>query len=114
MRLRRYVWLLIANLAITGAEAVPAGSHCEDTIIPRIHREPVPSAAIATIGYSKRLQILEIEFLNGAIYRYTEVPRSVHQELMSAKSKTHYYLENIKGNYPSTRIRKWQTREASN
>lgn len=112
-------WLsILIALGIATARAVtaaPTESHNQpDQVVSRIPRDPVPSSAIAAVGYSKRRQILEIEFLNGAIYRYTGVPRSVHQKLMTAPSKTHYYLEFIKGNYPSLRIRKWHPREARN
>jgi hypothetical protein len=70
-----------------------------------IPRELVVSKGIASIGYSKRLHILEIEFVNGAVYRYLQVAPSVHRDLMSADSKARYYDANIKGNYPSVRVR---------
>ena len=70
-----------------------------------IPRESVVSKGIASIGYSKRLHILEIEFVNGAVYRYLQVAPSVHRDLMSADSKARYYDANIKGNYPSVRVR---------
>ena len=70
-----------------------------------IPREKVVSNVIASVGYSKRLHILEIEFVNRAIYRYLEVAPSVYRELMSVDSKTRYYDTNIKGNYPSARVR---------
>lgn len=71
----------------------------------RIPRESVDSKVIASIGYSKRRHILEIEFVNGAIYRYLEVAPSVYRELMAADSKARYYDANIKGSYPSVRVR---------
>ncbi len=91
-----------------GASAEPRDGSSK--INSRIPREPVSSSAIASVGYSKRLQILEIEFVNGAIYRYLGVPRSVHHKLMAAESKARFYDEKIKGNYKSFRVREWQTR----
>ena len=70
-----------------------------------IPREPISSKGIASIGYSKRLHILEIELMNRAVYRYLEVAPSVHRELMAAESKASYYDRNIKGNFPSVRVR---------
>jgi KTSC domain len=70
-----------------------------------IPRESVVSKGIASIGYSKRLHILEIEFVNGAVYRYLQVAPSVHRDLMTADSKARYYDANIKGNYPSVPVR---------
>jgi hypothetical protein len=64
-----------------------------------IPHQSVASKGIASVGYSKRLHILEIEFVNGAVYP------SVHRDLMAADSKARYYDRNIKGNYPSVRVR---------
>jgi hypothetical protein len=88
------LFLCFSELAIADP---PVTSH--------IRRRPVVSKGIVSIGYSKRLHVLEIEFVNGAIYRYTQVAPSVHRELMAAGSKARYYDANIKGNYPSVRVR---------
>ncbi|HEX4637888.1 MAG TPA: KTSC domain-containing protein [Chthoniobacterales bacterium] len=80
-------------------------SDAHNPVISHIPRESVDSSVIASVGYSKRRHILEIEFSNGAIYRYLEVPPSIFRELMSAESKARYYVGNIKGSYPSIRVR---------
>jgi len=80
-------------------------SAARTAVTSHIPRESVTSKGIASIGYSKRLHILEIEFVNGAVYRYLQVAPSVHRDLMSADSKARYYDANIKGNYPSVRVR---------
>ena len=92
--------LLIAN-SLDSNTAGPART----AVTSHIPRESVASKAIASIGYSKRLHVLEIEFVNGAVYRYLQVAPSVHRDLMSADSKARYYDANIKGNYPSVRVR---------
>ena len=81
-------------------------SDARNPIISHIPRERVTSNAIASIGYSKRRHVLEVEFVNGAIYRYLEVPPSVYRDLINAESKARYYDANIKGNYPSARVRR--------
>lgn len=73
--------------------------------ISHIPHHPIGSTAIASIGYSKRRHILEIEFVNGAVYRYLDITPDVYRELMIADSKTRYYDFNIRGNYASIRIR---------
>jgi hypothetical protein len=83
------------------AEPSPTPNH----IISRIPRQPIESTAIAKIGYSKRRHILEIEFVNGAIYRYLDVEPSVYHELMSADSKARFYDSNIRRHYRSIPIR---------
>ena len=74
-------------------------------IVSHIPHAPVVSAGIAAIGYSKRRHILEIEFVNGAVYRYIQVSPDVYRELMTAPSKARYYDRNVRGKYLSVRIR---------
>ncbi len=95
------VWLLL----FVCASRLLIASAARTTVTSHIPRKAVASKGIASIGYSKRLHILEIEFVNGAVYRYLEVASSVHRELMAADSKARYYDRNIKGNYPSARVR---------
>ena len=79
------------------------------THISHIPREAITSTALAAVGYSKRLHILEIEFLNGGLYRYLNVPPSIYGELMAAESKARYYDANIKGSYRCFRLRSAKT-----
>ena len=91
----------IAVVAVASAEPSPTPSH----IISRIPRQPVESTAITKIGYSKRRHILEIEFVNGAVYRYLDVPVTVYRDLMSSESKTRFYDSNVKRHYRSVLVR---------
>src|SRR5207253_6866093 len=104
MRVKFVLWSCLAALA--------ASAPCQENniaalsaITSHIPRECVISNAIASIGYSQRRRIVEIEFVNGAVYRYLEVAPSVYRELMAADSKARYYDANIKGSYPSVRVR---------
>ena len=93
-----------------GADSTQAGdSH---RIVSHIPREPVYSSAIAKIGYSKRRHSLEIEFVNGAVYRYLGVPPAVYRDLMSAASKAQFYDFHVKGHYRSVSIRPPQKQQA--
>ena len=74
-------------------------------ITSHIPHERIQSLGIAEVGYSKRQHLLEIEFANGAIYRYVDVPPSVYRDLISAESKARYYDSNIRRNYRSVRVR---------
>ena len=96
--------ILIVISADTWAEPAPTPNH----ITSRIPRQPVQSTAIAKVGYSKRRHILEIEFVNGAVYRYFDVPFSMYCELMSAESKARFYDSNIKKHYRSALVRQRQ------
>lgn len=115
MRIPRLLSIFVAcYAAIAPASAVPVGSRAPpDRIVARIPRKPVGSSAIAGIGYSKRLHILDIEFRNGAIYRYFDVSQQAYRHLMKAESKTRYYLQNIKGKYRSAKVRSWRKKGAA-
>ena len=103
-------FLFILSALATLALAKPSGSD-SNAIVSHIPRERVQSSGLASIGYSKRRHILEIEFNNGAVYRYVDVPPSVYRDLVSAESKTRYYVLNIRRNYGFVRV---QTRVKDN
>ena len=98
---------LVAGFLVlaTILSAAPAKPTEETRIVSRIKRVPIESKALAAVGYSKKLRALEIEFHNGAIYRYRDVAPQVHTALMQAPSKARFYHENIKGKYRSLRVR---------
>jgi hypothetical protein len=75
-------------------------------IVSRIKRHAVQSTALASVGYSKRLHALEIEFRNGAIYRYLDVDPAIYHELMTASSKARYYDEKVRRKYRSLHVRR--------
>ena len=96
-----------ALVVVAWAEPSPTPNH----ITSRIPRQSVQSTAIAKVGYSKRRHILEIEFVNGAVYRYFDIPFSVHRDLMSAESKARFYDSNIRKHYRSVLVRQRQKQE---
>ena len=86
-------------------QADPAPAPEPVGIVSRITRVPVESTALATVGYSKRLHALEIEFRNGAIYRYLDVTPDVYDALLQARSKARFYDQNIRHKYRSLHVR---------
>ena len=98
-------WSTLIAALVLAVTALRAADQSADAIVSRIHRQPVDSAAIAAIGYSKRLHALEIEFRNGAIYRYLEVPIEIHHALMAAESKARFYDHNIRGRFRSLHVK---------
>ena len=68
-------------------------------------RITVVSSNISSVGYDLQGRILEIEFLNGSIYRYFHVSEGVYRGLMSAPSHGQYFDTYIKnGGYSYTRV----------
>jgi hypothetical protein len=98
-----------AVVAFAWTEPSPTPGH----IVSRILRQPVESSAIAKVGYSKRYHILEIEFINGGVYRYLDLPDTVYRDLMAAESKTRFYDSNIKRHYRSVLVRSRQKKRGS-
>ena len=64
-----------------------------------MERVPVMSSTIVAIGYDSATQLMEIEFNTGAVYEYSGVPASVHEEFMASASKGQYLHTNIKNGY---------------
>ena len=114
----RRAWIVVlAAMAIpivSGSSADPVKPNDSKRIVSHISREPVHSSAIAKVGYSKRRHILEVEFVNGAIYRYLDVPLPVYRDLMSAESKARFYDLNVRRHYWSVRVRPRQTEQTGN
>jgi len=69
-----------------------------------MQRIPVKSSNLHSIGYDEGSQILEIEFLNGSVYEYSEIPKELHEGLMAAPSHGKYYNQHIKGEFPSKKL----------
>lgn len=76
-------------------------------------RTPVQSQCLASVGYSPRRQVLEVEFVaSGAVGQYSDVPASVYQELMATPSKGRYYGSHIRGHYPYQQTKAPKPRQA--
>jgi len=67
-------------------------------------RVPVDSSNLASIGYDESTQTLEIEFKNGGLYQYFDVPASVHTELLGSDSLGSYFSHQIRSSYRYTRM----------
>jgi hypothetical protein len=61
-----------------------------------IQRVSVPSTVIPTIGYDADQRILEIEFHNGAVYQYFDVPQYVYDDLKTAEIPGRYFNQHIR------------------
>jgi lysyl-tRNA synthetase class 2 len=109
----QWIVLVFCILVVVRTVAFAEPSPTPNRIVSRIPRQTVESMAIAKIGYSKRRHILEIEFVNGAVYRYLHVPATVYRDLMSSESKARFYDSNIRRHYHSVLIRAQQKERAS-
>ena len=70
-----------------------------------MNRRIVSSSNIRSVGYLSESQILEIEFQNGAIYHYINMPEAVYRGLLLADSKGSYFYKHIRGQYTTRRVK---------
>ncbi|RZK33075.1 MAG: KTSC domain-containing protein [Hymenobacter sp.] len=70
-----------------------------------MERQYVTSSNLRSVGYSAEERILEIEFVNGTLYEYYEVPESEYQYLIQASSCGRYFNMNIRDSYEHNQLR---------
>jgi hypothetical protein len=68
-----------------------------------MQRAFVESTTLRSAGHDPKSAVLELQFRNGALYRYFLVPQQVYRDLMGASSKGAYFNQNIRGRYPYQR-----------
>jgi KTSC domain-containing protein len=68
-----------------------------------MRRTTIDSSAIASVGYDRGREELEVEFRSGNVYRYFHVPEEVYEGLLRSSSKGRYFGEHIRGQYDSAR-----------
>lgn len=66
--------------------------------------KPVSSSNIQAVGYDESTETLRIQFTNGSIYEYRNVPIVVCNDFMQASSLGAYLNRNIRNNYPYEKI----------
>ena len=62
-------------------------------------RNPVTSSNVVSVGYDDASLVLEVEFKQGRVYQYLDVPRSHYEGILSAASPTGYLNDNVKPYY---------------
>jgi hypothetical protein len=59
---------------------------------------------LKTVGYDTVTLTLEIEFDDGNVYQYFDVPEAIHTELISAPSQGKFFNSQIKGSYRYAKV----------
>lgn len=98
-------WTVSIAVAFLFISFVRAADRSVEPITSHISREPVESTALASVGYSKRLHALEIEFRDGLVYRYLDIPAATYLNLINADSQARYYNDNVRGKYRCVRVK---------
>jgi hypothetical protein len=66
-------------------------------------REAVSSSNLASVGYVAESETLEVEFKNGLVYEYYNVPQFLHERMMQAGSIGSFFNREIKNNYAGSK-----------
>lgn len=67
-------------------------------------RIQVYSSNVSSVGYDPIENILEVEFKNGTVYQYFDVPEDIYLEMMHADSVGKYLNNTVKGKFQYTKI----------
>lgn len=69
-----------------------------------MHRTPVSSSSLASVGFSAETKTLEVEFHGGAVYQYFDVPAAIADGFWTAPSLGRYFQACIRGRYRYRRV----------
>lgn len=67
-------------------------------------RIPVDSSDVVSIGYDASERLLEIEFHEGRVYRYADVPQDIYDHFVKADSYGGYFNSYINGYFRYRRV----------
>lgn len=67
-------------------------------------RESVSSSNIVSVGYDAASETLEVEFMNGSVYQYYNVPQSIYDAFLAASSAGRFFTYQIKNTFPYSRV----------
>ncbi len=68
-------------------------------------RQVVSSQIIHSVGYDAVARVLEVQFRNGWIYQYDDVPSATYAALMTAPSHGKYLKRHVVDGFVTRRIR---------
>lgn len=69
-----------------------------------MQRTRVDSSLLASVGYDRDAEVLEVEFVDGRRYRYFDVPPTRVEELLRADSAGRYFNAAIRDRYRYARL----------
>jgi hypothetical protein len=69
-----------------------------------MNRDYIESSTIASAGYESSSLTLEVEFKNGSLYQYYDVPQSTYDEFTASASKGSYLNNVIKKQFRCAKL----------
>ena len=69
-----------------------------------MERTPVDSSAVVSVGYDESRRTLELEYVDGDVYQYFDVPETLYRALLDAPSIGQFVNTEIKGRFGYERV----------
>lgn len=69
-----------------------------------IEMKEVKSSNIKSIGYSRKHKQFRINFINGGLFQYKDVPEETFNELSKAESVGSFFSKNIRNNFKCIKL----------
>nr|WP_294941538.1 KTSC domain-containing protein [uncultured Mucilaginibacter sp.] len=70
-----------------------------------MHRQPVQSSALQSIGYDEETHTLELEFHeNSGIWQYSHFKPAALKKFLNSESLGNFFVAQIKGKYKEKRV----------
>ena len=82
----------------------------DESILDVDSRINVKSSNIKTLGYNSKKKLLHIEFHNGSIYEYSDVPKNLYDDIIKNKDTSlfsvgKYFAKNIRSKYKFIKLK---------
>ena len=61
-----------------------------------MHRQPVDSSNLRSVGYDAATKTLEVEFRSGAVYQYSGVDEETFNRFMASPSKGKFLYRSVR------------------
>ena len=69
-----------------------------------VPRHPVTSSQIKSVGYHYQMCMMVVEFTNGSVYTYDDVPYDIYETFIESKSLGTYFHKRIRDEFNTTKV----------
>jgi hypothetical protein len=59
----------------------------------------VASSSLSRVAYEPSSMVMSVEFHNGTVYEYFDIPQTLFEQLVAAGSAGQFLVQNVKGTY---------------
>jgi KTSC domain len=73
-------------------------------VVKAVERLPVKSRILRSAGYDAGTKILEIEFQNGLVYQFLNVPLKVSTDLMRSDEIGKYFTDKVRSRFQTKQV----------